>query len=86
MTFGVKLLDYTDGYLRHSNNIMIDLYRRPNEIKQVVEVIAILTIKFLRMVIPPLVESELKFFGFQLLGRVLGIPSSVIMISSMLVS
>jgi len=42
---------------------MVDLYRRPDEVKQAAEVIAELTIRYLRAVVPPLVEMSSKLFG-----------------------
>jgi len=61
--FGVKPLDYISDHLRHPTNIMVDLYRRPDDVKQAVEVIAELTIKFLRSAVPPLVNMASKLFG-----------------------
>lgn len=63
MIFGVKPLDYISDHLRHPTNLMVDLYRKPDEVKQAAEVIAELTIKYLRVVVPPLIEIAPKLFG-----------------------
>ncbi|MEM2432731.1 MAG: uroporphyrinogen decarboxylase family protein [Candidatus Bathyarchaeia archaeon] len=61
-TFGVKPLDYISDHLRHPTNLMIDLYRRPDEVLRATEVITELTIKLLREIIPPLVRTAQDTF------------------------
>jgi uroporphyrinogen-III decarboxylase len=63
MAFSVKPLDYISDHLRHPTNLMLDLYRRPDEVLRAVEVITDITIKFQHKVIPPLVDMAQKVFG-----------------------
>ena len=63
MAFSVKPLDYISDHLRHPTNLMLDLYRRPDEVLRAVEVITDITIKFQHKVVPPLVDMAQKVFG-----------------------
>jgi len=63
IAFSVKPLDYISDHLRHPTNIMVDLYRRPDEVMRAVEVVTDITIKFQHKVIPPLVDMAQKVFG-----------------------
>ncbi|GEM_PF-174904 len=58
--FGIRPLDYISDHLRHPTNVMKDLYRRPDEVKQATEVITELAIKHLRLSLPPLIELAKK--------------------------
>lgn len=63
MIFSVKPLDYISDHLRHPTNLMIDLFKCPDEVLRAVDVITELTIKFLRTSVPPLVDMASKIFG-----------------------
>lgn len=60
--FGVKPLDYISDHLRHPTNLILDLFKCPGEVLRAVDVITELSIKFLRVTVPPLIETAKKVF------------------------
>ncbi|MEM2631817.1 MAG: uroporphyrinogen decarboxylase family protein [Candidatus Bathyarchaeia archaeon] len=63
MSFSVKPLDYISDHLRHPPNMMLDIFKRPDEVLRAVDVITELTLKFQRAAIPPLVEMAQRILG-----------------------